>query len=103
MSGDNDLMLTAYGINRQVLMDSNQKQTMSRFKSLGLESIITIANLSNASSTYAVGISTDFIVFFLINEIPSEMECSFDRKDNKMRWNILVEVNTTNCFANGQI
>lgn len=36
INGDNDLLLTAYGINRQVLIDSNQRQVTSRFKSLGI-------------------------------------------------------------------
>lgn len=76
---------------------------MTRFKSLGLESIVSIPKLSNFSSTYAVGIATQFIVFFRINEAPSEVECYFERKDSKMRWSLLVEVNTTNCFGNGEI
>jgi hypothetical protein len=71
ISGENDLLLTAYGINRQVLIDSNQRQIMTRFKSLGLEKIVSIPKLSNINSTYAVGIATGFIAFFKINEIPS--------------------------------
>lgn len=71
ISGEYDVLLTAYGINRQVLIDSNQRQAMSKFKSLGLENIVSISNLSNFSSTYAIGIATEFIVFFRIIETPS--------------------------------
>lgn len=77
IGGENDLLLTAYAINRQVLLDSNQRQAMTHYKSLGLENIVSIPRLSNFSSTYAVGIATQFIVFFRINEIPPEVECSF--------------------------
>ncbi len=71
ISGDNDLALTAYGINRQVLIESDQKQTIDRFKSLGLEEIKSVSSLSNLSSTYSVGVGTKFIVFFRLNEVPS--------------------------------
>lgn len=73
INGDNDLLLTAYGINRQVLIDSDQRQLYSRFKSLGLESIVTIANLSTSSSTFAIGVAPEFIVFFRINFSPAEI------------------------------
>jgi hypothetical protein len=67
ISGDQDLLLTAYGINRQVLLDSNSRQTTNLYKSLGIEDITTVASLSNLTSTFAVGVGTDFIVFFRIN------------------------------------
>jgi hypothetical protein len=80
MSGDYDLMLTAYGINRQVLIDSNQRQTTNRYKSLGLEKIITVKSLTTNNSTYAIGVGTKFVYFFRINEKPAEIECNLERK-----------------------
>lgn len=50
-----------------------------------------------------MGIATQFVVLFRINEIAAEVECSFERKESKMRWNLLVEINTTNCPGNGEI
>jgi hypothetical protein len=44
---------------------------MAKFKSFGLENIVSISKLSRFNSTYAVGVATGFIVFFRINEIPS--------------------------------
>jgi hypothetical protein len=58
ISGDNDLFITAYGINRQVLIESEEKQKINRYKSLGLEEIVTIPSFSNLTSTFAVGIAT---------------------------------------------
>ena len=71
MSGDYDLMLTAYGINRQILIDSNQRQTINRYKSLGLEKVMTVKSLTTNNSTYAIGVGTKFVVFFRINEQPA--------------------------------
>lgn len=67
ISGDYDLLLTAYGINRQVLIESSQRQSANRYKSFGLEKIITVKALTSANSTYAIGVGTKFIIFFKIN------------------------------------
>lgn len=71
MIGDYDLMFTAYGINRQVLIDSNQRQTTNRYKSFGLEQIITVKPLTTNNSTYGIGVGTKFLIFFRINEKPA--------------------------------
>lgn len=76
ISGDEEFILTAYGINREVLLQSQVMQTIDRYKSLGVEDITTIASFSNISTSYAIGVGTGFLIFFRINEIPAEIECN---------------------------
>lgn len=38
---------------------------------------------------------------FIVEEEPPEMECFLRRTSEDVRWNILVELNTSSCLANG--
>lgn len=69
------MLLTAFGINRQVLIDAPSPPPVSRLKGLGLEGMTTIDKFSTDLKTYAVGIGTNFIVLFTINQEPAELEC----------------------------
>lgn len=100
ISGDEDLMLTSYAINRQVLLDMEGEQNIDRFQSLGIQDVEYIYDFSQENSTYLVGIGVGFVIFFQINQVDPIMECTLDRKDG-VRSSILLAINVTSCPENG--
>lgn len=42
IAGDNDLLLTAFAINRKILVESERYQSMTRLKSFGIQDIETV-------------------------------------------------------------
>jgi hypothetical protein len=101
ISGDNDLLLVPYAINRQVLLESSYAPRSMRFRSLGVELIHSLPKYSNFTHTYTVGVGEGFMAMFLIWEEPPEMECKVVRTEDAKEFNILVEFNTSSCVANG--
>ncbi|MCB0369231.1 MAG: hypothetical protein KDD45_07175 [Bdellovibrionales bacterium] len=56
ISGDDDLAVTPYAINRQVLLDSVYEPRTTKLKSLGVEMIHSLPNYSNFTYNYAIGV-----------------------------------------------
>lgn len=101
ISGDYDLLIVPYAVNRQALLDSANIDRGHRVKSLGVEEIHWISSLSNFTYNVAVGIGEDYLALFAIKEEPPALECLITRTSEDIRWNVLVEINSSSCIANG--
>lgn len=101
IAGDNDLIMVPYAINRQAVIDSKSPPKATRIRSFGIELIEFLGSFSNFTHNYAIGAGEDFLALFVIEEEPPEMECFLSRTSEQVRWNFLVELNTTSCLGNG--
>ena len=73
ISGDNDLMIVPYAVNREVLLESPYLPRETRLRSLGVEMIHSLTAFSNFTHTYAIGVGEYFISLFMLVEEPPEM------------------------------
>ena len=94
--------MAPYAVNRQVLLSSNYPPKVNKLRSIGIELIHSVQKFSNSSHDYAIGIGQSFLALFAIVEEPPEMECRVKRTDDAKEFNILVEMNSSSCVANGE-
>jgi hypothetical protein len=48
-----------------------------------------------------IGAGEGYVVLFAIKEEEPTLECMVTRTNEEIRWNLLVEINTSSCLANG--
>ena len=102
IAGDDDLLMTPYAINRQVIIDADELPPREHARSLGMEQISTLPSRSSLNTTAAVGVGTEFVALFRVIDSPASMVCSHNR-DESVKWSLLVQINTSSCFSNGEI
>lgn len=93
--------MVPYAVNRQALLESNYPYRATRVKALGVQEIHSLPLWSNFTHTLALGVGEHFLSLFVVEEEPPEIECLVARGKEEVRLNILVELNTSSCLANG--